>query len=33
LDAKHDSVDGSSNEVLPTTIDRKAGMGQEERKD
>jgi hypothetical protein len=30
LDAEHDTVDGSSNKILPTTTDRKAGMGQEE---
>jgi hypothetical protein len=30
LDAKHDTVDGPSNEVLSTTTKRKAGMGQEE---
>jgi hypothetical protein len=27
LDAKHDTVDGSSDEDLPTTTDKKAGMG------
>jgi hypothetical protein len=30
LDAEHDAVDGSSNEILPTTTHRKAGLGQEE---
>jgi hypothetical protein len=30
LDTEHDLVDGSSYEILPTTTDRKAGMGQEE---
>jgi hypothetical protein len=30
LDAEHDTMDGSSYEILPTTTDRKAGMGQEE---
>jgi hypothetical protein len=30
LDAEHNTVDGSSDEVLPTTTKRKAGMGQEE---
>jgi hypothetical protein len=29
LDAKHDTVDGSSNKVLSTTAKKKAGMGQE----
>jgi hypothetical protein len=28
LDAEHDIVDGSSDEVLSTTTKRKAGMGQ-----
>jgi len=28
LDAEHDTVDGSSDEVLSTTTKRKAGMGQ-----
>jgi hypothetical protein len=30
LDAKHDGVDGSTDEVLPTTTYRKAGLGQKE---
>jgi hypothetical protein len=30
LDAEHDTMDGSSDELLPTTTKRKAGMGQEE---
>jgi hypothetical protein len=30
LDAKHDGVDGSTDEVLPTTTHRKAGLGQKE---
>jgi hypothetical protein len=30
LDAEHDIVDGSSNEILPTTTNRKACMGQVE---
>jgi hypothetical protein len=30
LDGNHDAVDGSANEVLPTTTHRKAGLGQEE---
>jgi hypothetical protein len=30
LDAEHDTVDGSLDEILPTTTNRKAGMGQEE---
>jgi hypothetical protein len=30
LDAEHDAVDGSSNEILPTTTHRKASLGQEE---
>jgi hypothetical protein len=29
VDAKHDGVDGSTDKVLPTTTDRKAGLGQE----
>jgi hypothetical protein len=29
LDVEHDTVDGSSNEILTTTIKRKASMGQE----
>jgi hypothetical protein len=29
LDAEHDTVDGPSDEILPTTTDRKAVMGQE----
>jgi len=32
LDAKHDGVDGSTNEVLPATTHRKAGLGQEEER-
>jgi hypothetical protein len=32
LDAKCDAVDGSTDEVLPTTTHRKAGLGQEERR-
>jgi hypothetical protein len=28
MNAKYDIVDGSSDEVLPTTTYRKAGMGQ-----
>jgi hypothetical protein len=28
LDAEHDTVDGSSDEVLSTTTKRKAGLGQ-----
>jgi len=31
LDAKHDAVDGSADEVLPTTTHRKVGSGQEGR--
>jgi hypothetical protein len=30
LDAKHDAVDVSANEILQTTTHRKAGLGQEE---
>jgi hypothetical protein len=30
LDAKHDAVDGSADEVLPTITHRKASLGQEE---
>jgi len=30
LDAEHDGVDGSTNEYLPATTLRKAGLGQEE---
>jgi hypothetical protein len=30
LDAEHDTVDGSSDEILPKTTDRKVGMGKEE---
>lgn len=30
LDAEHDTVDGLSDEILLGTIDRKAGMDQEE---
>jgi len=30
LDAEHDTVDEPSDENLPITTDRKAGMGQEE---
>jgi hypothetical protein len=30
LDAKHDGVDGSTDEVLPATTHRKAGLGQKE---
>jgi hypothetical protein len=30
LDAEHDIMDGSSNEILPTTTKMKACMGQEE---
>jgi hypothetical protein len=30
LEAEHDTVDGSSDEILPTTTIRKASMGQEE---
>jgi hypothetical protein len=30
LDAKHDAVDGSADEILPITTHRKAGLGQEE---
>jgi hypothetical protein len=29
LDAKRDIVDGPSDEILPTTTKRRAGMGQE----
>jgi hypothetical protein len=32
LDAKHDAMDGSLDEVLPTTTSRKGGLGQEERR-
>jgi hypothetical protein len=32
LDAEHDTVDGSSDEILQTTLDKKAGMGQEEER-
>jgi hypothetical protein len=30
LDAKHGGMDGSTYEVLPATIHRKVGLGQEE---
>jgi hypothetical protein len=30
LDAEHDGVDGSANEVLLATTQKKAGLGQEE---
>jgi hypothetical protein len=30
LDAKHDGVDGSTDEVLPATTHREAGLGQKE---
>jgi hypothetical protein len=30
LDVEHDTVHGSSDEVLSTTTKRKVGMGQEE---
>jgi len=30
LDAKHDGVDGSTDEVLPATTHRKASLGQKE---
>jgi hypothetical protein len=30
LDARHDRVDGSTDEVLPATTHKKAGLGQEE---
>jgi hypothetical protein len=30
LDAEHDTMDGSSDEILATTTDRMVGMGQEE---
>jgi hypothetical protein len=30
LDAEHDTVDVLSDEDLPTTTDKKAGMGQED---
>jgi hypothetical protein len=30
LDAKHDGVDWSTDEVLPATTHRKAGLGQKE---
>jgi hypothetical protein len=29
LDAEHDTMDESSDEILPITTKRKAGMGQE----
>jgi hypothetical protein len=32
LDAKHDGVDGSTDEVLPATTHRKAGLGQQEER-
>jgi hypothetical protein len=30
MDEKYDTMDGSSDEVLPTTTTRKVGMGQKE---
>jgi hypothetical protein len=32
LDAKYDAMDGLADEILPTTIHKKVGLGQEERR-
>jgi hypothetical protein len=32
LDAKHDGVDGSTDEVLPAITHKKAGLGQKEER-